>query len=152
MNKNLSTNYGLWKSRQLMTEVLRFQFQQVAIREAFYNRLKDVDYDPQQLRLNSRMSVIPVTAARLARQRPVLLKVKKVIAISVSRKIWLEQQPVFIQLSLGGWTVRTKPIVVTGFDLVWENLDITALMPIDRILLDELFIEILTNLNFAKMF
>lgn len=140
VSENLRATHALWKSQQLMMEVLRFQFQQAAVREAFYNRFQDIA-DEKIDRRNSRVSLIPMTAALNARQRPVEVWIKRVVATNISTKVWADQQPQFIHMSIGPWGTRTTTLVATGRPLVWENLDIRAVMPLDRLQLDDMLVE-----------
>ena len=137
----LLASHALWKSQQLMMEVLRFQFQQAAVREAFYNRFQDIA-DEHIDRRKSRLSLIPVTAATLARQRPVELVIKRIVASDVSTKVWAEQQPQFVSISLGPWAAQTSGQIAIGRPLIWEDCDIRGIMPLDRVQLDDMLVEV----------
>ena len=142
VNENLTTAHAVWKAGQMMTEVVRFQCQKSAVRDAFQSRFKNYAYEIGERRnsMMSLMSEVP-RAAIAAREKPVMLKVKKVTATNVSAKTWADQQAQFVEISIGGWSVRTPPIIATGRPLVWEKLGIAALIPLVRIQLDDVLIE-----------
>lgn len=141
VNEKLKANHALWKMSQLMAEVLRFQFQQVAVRDAYEHRLQGIEQEPLEGRQISKMSLMPVTAARRARDFPTELRLKKVVAKDVSERVWADQQLQYVQLTLGGWTWRTNPINGTKL-MVWDDLDVSVVLPIQKIQLDDLLVEV----------
>lgn len=143
VNEKLTTAHALWKSQQLMAEVVRFQCQKSAVQEAYYNRFRDYEYSADQRRV-SRMSLmdssVPV-GALAAREKPVLFKVKKVTAFNVSDAVWADQQPQFVEVALGGWSMKVPKQVASGRALMWDDLDYSALIPLIRLQLDDLVVQ-----------
>lgn len=143
VNEKLGTAHALWKSQQLMAEVVRFQCQKSAVQEAYYNRFKDYEYRADERRV-SRMSLmdssVPV-GALAAREKPVLFRVKKITALNVSDAVWADQQPQFVEVALGGWSMKVPKQVASGRALVWEDLDYSALIPLIRLQLDDVTVE-----------
>ena len=75
VSANVTTHHALWKSRQMMAEVVRFQCQKSAVREAYYNRFKDYKQPNPQERRVSRMSMMDASVplgSLAASEKPVL--------------------------------------------------------------------------------
>jgi hypothetical protein len=141
--EKLTTAHALWKSQQLMAEVVRFQCQKSAVRDAYGNRFKDYNYNPDQRRV-SRMSMmdgdVPV-ASLAAQERPVMFTVKKVVAYNVSDAVWADQQPQFVEVAIGGWSTKVPKQVASGRALVWNDLELSALIPLIRLQLDDVTVQ-----------
>jgi len=142
-SEKLSTLHAMWKASQLMMEVIRFQCQKAAVKEAFFDRFKNHAYLENERR-HSLMSLVnnAVPVAQIqARHKPLQLSVKKLIATNISSKVWADQQHQCLQISLGGWSVKTKPVMATGRALVWDKLKINAILPLVRLQLDDILVE-----------
>lgn len=146
VHKNLMLEHATWKSRQLMAEVIRYNCQKVAVREAYYTRFRDYKYDHNDSgdRKFSKLSLIDESvprAALAASEKPVQLVINKIIADGLSTAVWADQQSQCVEISLGGWSFRTQSQMATGRTLVWEDMDVMALVSIARVQLDDLIIR-----------
>lgn len=142
-SEKLSTAHAMWKASQLMMEVVRFQCQKAAVKEAYYNRFKNYAYQESERR-HSLMSLVnnAVPASQiLARDKPLQLSVKKIVANGISSKVWADQQLQCMQMSIGGWSAKTKSAMATGRPLIWDSLNIKAILPVVRLQLDDFLLE-----------
>jgi hypothetical protein len=140
----LESNYRVWKARQLMSEVLIWQFQQEAVRDALEGKLLFADSQVSGSLMNSRLSIVPVKAKSNANKGllPLEMSVTRIEAFNVSQKVWADQQSLYFRLSLGGWVVRTPSIVYTGRPIDIENPDIKVLIPREDLKLHQLKVEV----------
>lgn len=112
----LQAKYYLWKSRQLMVEVIRFQFQREAVKDAVNGRLKPSNQkgDPANRAISEgqRMSMLRPPRNSLDGSeetdeegrrffQPVEVFVESIEIRGVSTRVWAEQQRQYVQLSFG---------------------------------------------------
>jgi hypothetical protein len=100
----LESNYRVWKARQLMSEVLIWQFQQEAVRDALEGKLLFADSQVSGSLMNSRLSIVPVKAKSNANKGllPLEMSVTRIEAFNVSQKVWADQQSLYFRRWLGG--------------------------------------------------
>ncbi len=143
VNAAITTQHALWKTRQMMAEVVRFQCQKSAVREAYYNRFKDYKHGADGRRV-SRMSMMDTSVplgSLAASEKPVLFRVKKVVANKVSDRVWADQQSQFVEVSIGGWSAVVPSKIAAGRAMVWDDLEFSVLIPLIRIKLDDLVVQ-----------
>ena len=120
INATINSLHALWKSRQMMAEVVRFQCQKSAVREAYYNRFKDYNHSSSTRRV-SRMSMMDTSVpvgSLAASEKPVVFCVKKIVANNVSDKVWADQQQQFVEVSIGGWSAVVPSKLAAGRAMV----------------------------------
>jgi hypothetical protein len=138
VHDGLRREHAMWKSRQLMSEVLKFQIQQEAIKEG-HDR-KDLLTKSYLQQKHSHMYMAPNPTdtegnTALADMR-VLAVEGKGIAFEGGGK-----HTAYIRFTVGSWTTRTtaKPVVRRKLD--WKNMDVCLTLPKLRLHQDVVRVE-----------
>lgn len=124
----------IWKGQQLVAEVLRFQIQQEAVRDAYKAR-ENMRNAPSS---GSYMSLAPNDAHELS---TVDFTVKRVIAQGVPRDQYSTDQMQFIRLTFGTWSVRMSSSTPKRNGMRWENLDLRVNILTNSVYYDQLLVE-----------
>jgi len=144
------TKYSLWKQRQLMCDVLRFQIQQEAVQEAYQHRFeafKGVSVFPQNVHGDA-STVTNLMPVRTDRLHPhvlpmLLLKLKKASFVLVDNFTSVTENLYYVQLNIGTCICRTATIHPTPQGLRWDRVQASGRVPINDVQIDECIVEIL---------
>lgn len=155
VNEPFKQRHAFWRSRQLMAEVMRYQLQQEALREASDGRLRESLHYPNEIKIHSQnqnklMSLISTDNKNFDRtsnsmNKPVMVKVKNIRLKESVTKTWSDLNgSQHVQFVIGGWVGRSNSQVVTGLPLVWGDMedDISLMMSLDRLRNDDIRIEV----------
>lgn len=155
VNEKLQSQHALWKSRQLMAEVLRYQLQQEACREAIKKRFhaltgggKDVPTDAMNDKneFERRQSVVSLMTLNdqisAERQLGIEFTVLRIRIQNTSNKTWVDNQKQFVRINLGGWSVRTESKSLNTHTLEWDKLNIRAILPAVKMRMESFIVEV----------
>lgn len=143
MNDHLRREHTLWKTKQLMSEVLRFQIQQEAVKDSF---VKKADIRHTALKKYREDITVALEPGAKIQQFDSLVELR-VLSVS-GHELYLDEageHNVFCRLTIGAWSSRTKSIKKRGFDVLWEggSLSNTSIVvPKSRLENDTLRIEV----------
>ena len=135
VQKKLADQYKIWKSQQLVAEVLRFQIQQEAIRDAYKGREAS-----RYLNSNSsHFSMVPEYSPEIA---VVEFKVVQIHGSNIPRDEYSLDQLQYVRITFGNWSVRVNSERPKRQGLVWDNLNYRVTMPTKAIFYDKLLVQV----------
>eukprot|EP01038_Epipyxis_sp_PR26KG_P008951 gene8951-12071_t len=149
VNQNLKSNYEIWKKKHLLSDVIRHQIQQEAIRTANDRRLISLTSESHHklnyhnLKINNGL---------------VYLRIKSLSLLRYEKYTGLTFNQYYIQVRLGGWIVRTSSKNNSPLALKWDKYNISeqdqkkddmkhlyGLVSINDIHINNLIIEVLDD-------
>ena len=133
IHEKQKADYALWRNRQLMAEVLRYQLQQQAVKTAVANRFNE---------LGSANMKSPSTLSDIRNTVPVEFKVKHIHGFNLNKTLSGEVAPVFFELSLGGWKYRTENQRPFSTKTFWNDLTVKSFMQPSKILTNDLIVQL----------
>lgn len=128
----------MWKSRQLMSEVLKFQIQQEAIKEGHDRKDMLTKSFLQQKHSHMYMAPNPTDTesnTALADMRVLAVEGKGIVFEGGGK------HTVYIRFTVGSWTVRTSAKPVLHKKLDWKNMDVCLTLPKLRLHQDVVRVE-----------
>ena len=143
VSANLHSTQMMWRARQLMAEILRYQFQQEAVREAIKSRLIGVSSAYSARKNQSHVNIIRDDYFLKGEANDVVkFSITKAVFTDVRVfKTFATDEKQVLQFSLGSWVVQTseKP---TGKTAIWDNLSYDLYIPREKFVLNSLAVEI----------
>ena len=134
--ENFVNQHTIWKGQQLVAEVLRFQIQQEALRDAYKGRELNRTVPSSG---SSHMSLMP--AGTTHEVAAVNISIKTITATGMPRDQYSLDQIQYVRVSLGTWSVRTSGTSPKRHGMAWKDLDIIVNLPVKSIHYDSLVVE-----------
>jgi hypothetical protein len=136
-HNGLRREHALWKSRQIMTEVLRFQLQQEAMKEAYQQQEAHLD-----LLQNKQYCLAPNPTDTQNNNILADLRVLEIHGKNISFEGAIGKHEAYVRLTIGSWTARTTKQHLTHQRLEWENVGVVLTLPKLRLEDDEVRVEL----------
>jgi hypothetical protein len=140
-HNGLRREHALWKSRQIMSEVLRYQLQQEAMKEAYLRQ----DQHHHELFFSSQNKQFCLAPNPTNTQNNNILADLRVLDIT-GRGIVFEgaigKHMTYIRLTIGSWSIRTPTQHLQDQHLHWENMNLILTLPKLRLEDDEVRVEL----------
>ncbi len=144
VNGNLHSSQMMWRARQLMAEILRYQFQQEAVREAIKSRLIGISSAYAARKNQSHVNIIRDDHFLRGNTNEIVkFSIIKAVFTDVrSFKTFASDDKQVLQFQLGSWVVQTTE-KSNAKTTIWDNLSYDLYIPREKFVLNSLTVEIL---------
>lgn len=136
-HNGLRREHALWKARQLMGEVLRFQLQQEAAKEGYNRQEEHVDLLHQK-----QYFLAPNPTDTQNNNILADLQVLDIIGEDIIFEGAIGKHEAYIRLTVGSWTARTPKQQLSHQKLEWYNVGVILTLPKLRLEDDEIRVEL----------
>lgn len=136
-HNGLRREHALWKSRQIMAEILRFQLQQEATKEAYNRQEKHVSILQQK-----QFFLAPNPTDTQSNMILANLRILDIYGEDINFEGAIGRHYAYIRFTVGAWTTRTEKQHLRNRQLEWSNLNITLTLPKLRLEDDMIRIEL----------
>ena len=131
----IHARYGLWRARQLFSEVTRFQLQGEAIVNAYDAR--DATKQPARRKL---LSLLP--RGDVNKDLVSQLSVIRIMGRGIPKDDWAEAPKQYVRVSFSTWTDRSHTVPANSVLMDWSDLGMDILLHIQKLQLDKMTVEI----------
>lgn len=140
----LHSSQMMWRARQLMAEILRYQFQQEAVREAIKSRLIGISSAYSARKNQSHVNIIRDDYFLKGNTNDIVkFSITKAVFTDVrSFKTFTNDDKQVLQFQLGSWVVQTSE-KANGKCTIWDNLSYDLYIPREKFVLNSLAVEII---------
>ena len=135
IQKNFKSLHSVWKSQQLVAEVLRYQLQHEVMRDAYKGR------EVNRIAPSSTVSHLSLVPADKPDVPTIDITIKNIVTTDIPFDEYSLDQRQYIRLSFGTWSVRTVEMEPRRHGMKWENVDISVTFPAKNVFFDNLVIE-----------
>jgi hypothetical protein len=133
---SLRREHSMWKGRQLMAEVLRFQIQQEAMRTFISSKEDTLSGETADFRKRTNMYLAPNRFNKTSNELVHL----RLVSVKGQGELFKEggRHRVYVRVTVGAWTARTASLDVVNKNLSWDQFDMTVILPRERVQIDNI--------------